>query len=489
MEWQVKREIKSLRHLLLGIFGVCGCAAVLAGCGQKDEDTIVLRVSNWEEYIDQGEWEEDEAIELENGTVIFGENSLVEDFEEWFFETYGKKVVVEYSTFGTNEELYNQLTMGDSYDLVCPSEYMIMKMIEEGMVVPYSSDFFDRENENNYYVNSVSPYIKDVFDHLAIGDKILSDYAVGYMWGTLGIVYNPEYITEEEAAHWRLLLNPDISKRITVKDSVRDAYFAGNSIYNEEFISREEFVNSADYAQRMAEILNATDEKTVNAVEDVLSNIKDNVYSFETDSGKADLVTGKVLANQQWSGDAVYTMDQAEEEGVYLNYSAPEEATNLWFDGWVMLKVGIDGDKDRQMAAEAFVNYLSMPENAVRNMYYIGYTSVIAGSSGDAVRQYIDWCYGAEDGEEEVAEYDVTYFFEGADAQTNEEYVIITPEEQVRRQLFAQYPTLDVVKRSVVMAHFDKEGNERINRMWTNVRCFDIKKWWERLSGSVGGKR
>lgn len=489
MEWQVKREIKSLRHLLLGIFGVCGCAAVLAGCGQKDEDTIVLRVSNWEEYIDQGEWEEDEAIELENGTVIFGENSLVEDFEEWFFETYGKKVVVEYSTFGTNEELYNQLTMGDSYDLVCPSEYMIMKMIEEGMVVPYSSDFFDRENENNYYVNSVSPYIKDVFDHLAIGDKILSDYAVGYMWGTLGIVYNPEYITEEEAAHWRLLLNPDISKRITVKDSVRDAYFAGNSIYNEEFISREEFVNSADYAQRMAEILNATDEKTVNAVEDVLSNIKDNVYSFETDSGKADLVTGKVLANQQWSGDAVYTMDQAEEEGVYLNYSAPEEATNLWFDGWVMLKVGIDGDKDRQMAAEAFVNYLSMPENAVRNMYYIGYTSVIAGNSGDAVRQYIDWCYGAEDGEEEVAEYDVTYFFEGADAQTNEEYVIITPEEQVRRQLFAQYPTLDVVKRSVVMAHFDKEGNERINRMWTNVRCFDIKKWWERLSGSVGGKR
>ena len=489
MEWQVKREIKSLRHLLLGIFGVCGCAAVLAGCGQKDKDTIVLRVSNWEEYIDQGEWEEDESIELENGTVIFGENSLVEDFEEWFFETYGKKVVVEYSTFGTNEELYNQLTMGDSYDLVCPSEYMIMKMIEEGMVVPYSSDFFDRENENNYYVNSVSPYIKDVFDHLAIGDKILSDYAVGYMWGTLGIVYNPDYISEEEAAHWRLLLNPDISKRITVKDSVRDAYFAGNSIYNEEFISREEFVNSADYAQRMAEILNATDEKTVNAVEDVLSNIKDNVYSFETDSGKADLVTGKVLANQQWSGDAVYTMDQAEEEGVYLNYSAPEEATNLWFDGWVMLKVGIDGDADRQMAAEAFVNYLSMPENAVRNMYYIGYTSVIAGSSGDAVRQYIDWCYGAEDGEEEVAEYDVTYFFEGADAQTNEEYVIITPEEQVRRQLFAQYPTLDVVKRSVVMAHFDKEGNERINRMWTNVRCFDIKKWWERLSGSVGGKR
>lgn len=489
MEWQVKREIKGLKPFVLGILLVCGIVSGLTGCGQKDKDTIVLRVSNWEEYIDQGEWEEDEAIELEDGTVIFGENSLVQDFEEWFYETYGKRVVVEYSTFGTNEELYNQLTMGDSYDLVCPSEYMIMKMIEEGMVVPYSSDFFDVENENNYYVNNISPYIRDVFDNLSIGDKILSDYGAGYMWGTLGIVYNPEYITEEEAAHWRLLLSPDVSKRITIKDSVRDAYFAGNSIYNEDLISGEEFVNSPDYTQRLSEILNATDEETVKAVEDVLSYVKDNVYSFETDSGKADMVTGKVLANQQWSGDAVYTMDQAEEDGVCLNYSAPEEATNLWFDGWVMLEVGIDGDKDRQMAAEAFVNFLSMPENAVRNMYYIGYTSVIAGKSQDAVRQYVDWCYGAEDEEEDVAEYDITYFFEGAEAQTNEEYVIITPEEQVRRQLFAQYPTLDVVKRSVVMAHFDKEGNERINRMWTNVRCFDLKKWWERLSGSTGGKR
>ena len=78
-----------------------------------------------------------------------------------------------------------------------------------------------------------------------------------------------------------------------------------------------------------------------------------------------------------------------------------------------------------------------------------------------------------------MAEYDVTYFFEGADVAATEEYVLTVPEDQTRRQLYAQYPTFDVVERSVVMACFDKEGNERINRMWTNVRCFDIVKWWD----------
>ena len=111
----------------------------LSGCkSSEEEDVIVLRVSNWEEYIDEGDWDEEETIELENGTVICPETSMVEDFEAWFYETYGKKVKVEYSTFGTNEELYNQMSMGDTYDLVCPSEYMIMKMMAEDMLLPYS---------------------------------------------------------------------------------------------------------------------------------------------------------------------------------------------------------------------------------------------------------------------------------------------------------------------------------------------------------------
>ena len=457
--------------------------STMTGCNKEEgEDVIVLRVSNWEEYIDEGDWDEEETIELDNGTVICPETGIVEDFEEWFFEVYGKQVKVEYSTFGTNEELYNQMSMGDVYDLVCPSEYMIMKMMTEDMLVPFSEQFYDIDLEHNYYAKGVSPYIKNVYDELAINGEPMSKYAAGYMWGTLGIVYNPEEVTEEEASHWNLLQMKKFDKRVTIKDSVRDAYFAGNSIYNEELLLSDNLINADDYYTQIEGILNATDKKTVDEVEDILSQIKRNVYSFETDSGKSDMVSGKVVANQQWSGDAVYTLDQAEEEGVILCYSAPEEATNLWFDGWCMLKDGIQEDPDKQIAAEAFVNYLSMPENAIRNMWYIGYTSVISGGEDNSILQYAEFLYSAEDDEEEVVEYPIAYFFTGEDeAELSEdviaEYTITTTEDQTKRQLFAQYPPEDVMKRSVVMAYFDKEGNERINQMWLNVRCFDVYQY------------
>lgn len=97
------------------------------------EDVITLRVCNWEEYIDLGDWDEEERMELDNGVEILGERALYEEFEDWYYETYGKRVQVEYSCFGTNEDLYNQLTLGDTYDLVCPSDYMIMKLMAEGL--------------------------------------------------------------------------------------------------------------------------------------------------------------------------------------------------------------------------------------------------------------------------------------------------------------------------------------------------------------------
>lgn len=472
----MKNRKRSVSVLLAWALGMTMAAGGLTGCGKSSSDEIVLRVSNWEEYIDQGGWDEEELIDLEDGTEIFGEKDLTEEFEEWFYETYGKRVRVEYSTFGTNEELYNQLTIGDTYDLVCPSEYMIMKMMREDMLTPFSEGFYDTENAYNYYAKGVSPYIKGVYDELSIEGEALSTYAAGYMWGTLGLVYNPEYVTEEQAAHWDLLLNEEFYKRVTIKDSVRDAYFAAVSIVNFDRITAPEFVESADYAEKLSEILNATDEETVEKVEEILSRAKDQVYSFETDSGKADMVTGKVVANEQWSGDAVYTMDQAEEDGVELCYSAPEEGTNLWFDGWVMLKDGIGGDADKQMAAEAFINFMSRPDNAIRNMYYIGYTSVISGGDSDLIFQYLDWNYGAEEDEKDTVEYAVGYFFAGDD-EADETYTITTTQDQARRQLYAQYPPKEVVDRSVVMACFDEEDNARINRMWTNVRCFDLKKF------------
>ena len=391
--------MKRLRKLLNVVVVISLVLALLplSGCGMEEEsDAVVLRVSNWEEYIDEGDWGEDEVIDLDNGDII-GINSMVDDFEEWYYETYGQKVIVEYSTFGTNEELYNQITIGDVYDLVCPSEYMIMKMIREGMVVPYSEEFRDASNENNYYVRGVSPYIRDVFKNLEIDGESLDTYAAGYMWGTLGLVYNPEEISAEDASGWDLLVNKDYYKRVTIKDSVRDAYFAAIAMNCYDEITDPEFIARPDYNEALGVALNRTDAETVDAVQEILTDCKDNAYSFETDSGKADLVTGKVVANEQWSGDAVYTMDQADEDGVELAYSVPDEGSNLWFDGWVMLESGISEDARKLHAAESFVNFVSRPDNAVRNMYYIGYTSVISGGEDDTLFQYADWTYGVEE--------------------------------------------------------------------------------------------
>lgn len=436
------------------------------------DDEIVLRVCNWEEYIDLGDWDaEEELIELDNGAEILGVNPMYEDFEDWYYETTGKKVRVEYSCFGTNEDLYNQLTLGDTYDLVCPSDYMLMKLMAEDMAEPFSDQFFREDIEENYYVRGVSPYIADVFEENEINGESWEKYAACYMWGTTGVLYNPELMTEEEAATWSVFDNPKFRRQLTLKDNVRDTYFAALGYLRAKELTEEEFLADPNYAQKLTEIMNDVTPETIANVERLLQHMMGNIYALETDSGKADMVTGKIIANYQWSGDAVYAMDQAEEDDVYLAYAVPEECSNLWFDGWMMLKQGIAGDDEKKAAAEAFVNFLSRPDNAVRNMYYIGYTSAISGGDDDTVFSYLDWCYGAEE-EEDTVPYQLGYFFSGDDA--DEDYVVYTTEEQVGRQLYAQYPSKETINRTAIMGYFDETETKNINQMWINIRCFHI---------------
>ncbi len=452
---------------ILSVAAACGLigasALTMAGCSEQD-GVITLRVCNWEEYIDLGGWKDDERITLDNGEEIFGVNAIYDDFTEWFNETHDYKVKVEYSTFGTNEDLYNRLSLGDVYDLVCPSDYMIMKLLAEDKIQEYSTDF-----ESGEYATNVSPYINGIFTQYH-WDK----YAACYMWGTTGIVYNPEKIEDvADVSTWNILLNEDYKRQVTIKDNVRDAYFAALGIINSEKLTTQ-LLDS----EELTNLMNATDSETITKAEDVLKRIKNNVYSFETDSGKADMVTGKVIANYQWSGDAITILDGADADGTELWYSVPDECANLWFDGWVMLKSGIDGNEKRQAAAEAFVNFLSRPKNAIRNMYYIGYTSAIAG---DTVFEYLDWNYGAED-DVDTIDYDVNYFFKKDD--NDGKYIIYADADNFKidentgeinrgRQLFAQYPPENVKSRSVVMRDFEDKLTD-INQMWINVRCLDV---------------
>lgn len=175
-----------------------------------------------------------------------------------------------------------------------------------------------------------------------------------------------------------------------------------------------------------------------------------------------DIITGKFDVSYQWSGDAVYVLNKAEEYGLALEYVIPEAASNLWFDGWVMLK-GIDAEQ--KAAAQAFVNFLSLPENAVRNTAYVGYTSCISGpaTGENAVYDYIKETYGADENEENTVEYDLTYFF-------GEGRKLTTAADQEHRQLFAQYPDQETIDRLVVMQYFTAEENERANRIWITIK-------------------
>lgn len=455
---------------------LCLCALTLLSLSTvafAEEQEVVLRICSWEEYIDEGGWGEDEVIDLESGN-IFGENSMLEDFEAWYYETYGIRVRVEYSCFGTNEDLYNMLNLGDVYDLVCPSEYLIMKLLAEEKVYPLSEGFFNEEDENNYYIKGVSPFIRRMFESHEVNGESWDKYAAGFMWGITGFVYNPEVVSREDASTWHLLDNTKYAHRITVKDNIRDTYFAAVGAVKSELLLDEAFRADPNYPSRLQDEMNDTSQEMVDTVQEYLQSIKNNLYSFETDSGKADMITKKVVANLQWSGDSVYAMDQAEEDGLFLEFAAPKESTNVYFDGWIMLRCGVEGDSAKQHAAEAFINFVSRPDNAIRNMYYIGYTSVISNCEDGRVYEYLQWNYGAEDDDETAVPYSVAHLFTD-DPEKSADFEFMVPEEQLRRQLGAQYPSEEILDRSSIMVYFDEQVSERTNRMWIRVRCYNIK--------------
>lgn len=413
----------------------------------KNSSKNILRVANWAEYIDGGD----------------SDSELIHDFEAWYKEQTGENLTVEYSVADDNESLYSMIKMGDEFDLVCPSEYMIMKLADENRLIPFPESFFDESLEENYYVRNVLPFIAETFNNNTISEtnqKKWSNYAAGYMWGTTGFVYNPEFVNPEHVKSWSVFTNPAYKNKITSKNNVRDTYFGGLGMYYEQELLtlKEQYANSeidkAFYQSELARMMNDTDQTTMTKVKDILKGITSNLYGFETDEGKNDTIAGKVTINFQWSGDAVYIMDEAEEAGAYLCYSIPESVSNLWFDGWVM-----PNTCKNQKAAMMFINFLSKPESAVRNMNYIGYTSCIGGE--EVFDEICDW-YGAEDDDETAVEYDLSYYF-------GEGCILLTPAEQLNRQLFAQYPDEKTLERCVAMQYFDRDENRRANDMWSDV--------------------
>lgn len=469
-------------------------AICTTSCGTNyQEDTTYLHVYNWEDYIYQ--YDEDNET--------YKDPDMIEQFEEFINQTenmksYGlsKKVKVIYDTFDTPETMYNELKLNKTtYDLMAPSDYMIQKLalnldgLESTRI--QKIDFSRVPNYSKYASKFLINNLKDILIDETNPEKgTLNDYALGYMWGTLGLVYNPGAKTlkdkgyeEEKVIHdfsqpesWNILWeNDDYARIASIKDSIRDTYSMGiMRVYNDEFKALKERyenkeIDQVTYKHEINKIFNRNDDETISKVQAALIELKERIYGFEVDTGKTDIVTGKVGINLAWSGDAVYSMDEAEEFGQYFYYALPSYGANIWFDGWCIPETC---KGENLSAAYAFIDFLSIPSKAAMNMDYIGYTPFIAGD--EVLSQVHDW-YDAEEGEESV-EYDLSYFFDGTLKDKDSDPIIHCLKEQTKRQLHAQYPEENEIDHLCVMKDFGK-ANDSIVTMWENIKVNPLPTW------------
>ncbi len=510
--------------LLLASFGLiaANCSGVIETSIHTSKvmfaESATLNVYNWEDYILEGE--EDEP-------------GLVEQFEEYCLEELNMDVTVNYSCFDTNETMLSQLKTGSvSYDLVCPSDYTVQKMMREGMLIPYD------DGSTPYYDTYVSPFVKEKISSIDVDGMNVSDYCRGYMWGTLGLLYNPGFSTvetkgitesemDEDMLSWDSLWDDKYYNMLAIKDSMRDTYAVGifytyeedfeiDGVEYEGFSTLKEKYESGEYDEdtyneKLTEVFNLCDDTTFSRVKGNLTSLKNNAYGFEVDSGKVDMANGRNFAiNVAWSGDAAYAMDMADEVNEYyedddsydptiLKFALPETGANVWFDGWVMP----NSCKNKELAEE-FVDFLSRPENAAANMDYIGYTPVIAGDDIlDLVLSWYDLRYDEDteeldesyiedltlvdsadiaylsDEEKEESYYvkDIAYFFEGTlEAHDIGDAVFCIAAEEKNRQFDTQYPDATVLPRLAVMADFGDQ-NDALLDMWEEVKNTNLPTW------------
>ena len=399
-----------MKKYLMLILLLCGVA--FTSCDRDEKRAAILKVYNWADYIDQ---------------------TLLDEFEVWYEEQTGEKVEVVYQLFDINEIMLAKIERGkEDFDLACPSEYIIERMLRNDLILPIDKSIIP---DSINYFGCVSPYITNVFDKIDGYGKNANDYAVGYMWGTTGLLYNARYVTEEDVASWSSLWQPKFAGKLLVKDAFRDVYSPLLMYENYESILSGEI-------SRDSLMYDATDG-SIAKVEVLLKKMKQNVAGWEADFGKEIMTKEKAWLNLTWSGDAVWAIEEAADVDVELDYTVPKEGSIVWFDGWVIPRYA-----KNKKAAVYFIDFMCKPENAIRNMEEIGYVSVIGTPE---ILEYVEES-AAEAGFEEAL--NLSYFFEGADS------VVANP---------VLYHDRSVIERCTMM-HDSGSRTEQLLEMWTRVK-------------------
>ncbi len=284
-------------------------SAALCGCGSDKGINGQVIVYNWGEYIDP------ETLRM-------------------FEEETGIEVI--YDEFETNESMYPKVESGAvAYDIACPSDYMISRMIQNGMLSEINYDHIPNAKKNigaQYYEQSR-------------GFDPENKYAIPYCWGTVGILYNKTMV-EEPITRWAQLWDEKYADNILMQDSVRDAFMVAEKLNGDS--------------------MNTLDTNELEAAKNLLIEQKPLVQAYVVDQVRDKMIGGEAAIGVIYSGEAIYT----QKENPDLVYMIPEEGTNVWIDSWVILK-----NAPNKENAEKFIDFMCREDIALMNFEYITYST------------------------------------------------------------------------------------------------------------------
>ena len=296
------------------IIATCALAlsamAVFTGCGSTSggENGQVI-VYNWGEYIDP-------------------------DTIDMFEEETGIKVV--YDEYETNEIMYPKVESGAaSYDVICPSDYMISKMIANNLLAEINFDNIPHATAN----------IDPQYFEQSRGFDPDNKYSIPYCWGTVGILYNKTMV-DEPITSWAQLWDEKYADNILMQDSVRDAFMVAEKLNGFS--------------------MNTVDSGELEIVKNSLIEQKPLVQAYVVDQVRDKMIGGEAAIGVIYSGEAIYT----QRENPDLVYVIPDEGTNVWIDSWVILK-----DAPNKENAEKFIDFMCRPDIALLNFEYITYST------------------------------------------------------------------------------------------------------------------
>lgn len=297
-------KIKILALFIVGLlaFGV-------SGCGGGDKKDSVVYVYSWGDYLDP------ETLKI-------------------FEKETGIHVILD--EFDTNESMYPRVAEGAvHYDVICPSDYMIQKMISNDLLQPL--DFSKLPDAKK---NIGEEFFKqaETFDP---GNK----YSVPYCWGTVGIIYDKTKVTEPVDS-WKILWEDKYTGQILMQDSARDAMMIPLKI--------------------MGKSMNETDKEVLAQAQEMLKQQKPLVQAYVIDEVKEKLINSEAAMGVVFSGEALIIL----QENPNMAFAIPKEGTNFWIDGWVITK-----DSQNVDNAHKFIDFMCRPDIAVMNFNYLGYST------------------------------------------------------------------------------------------------------------------